>query len=150
MIARESVLELMDQAGAVFLATVDGSDPRVRAMVNLRRSDQYPSAAAFCRRQSFTCYFTTSLASSKVRELRANPSAAVYYCDPESVHGVMLSGRIEILEDPDLKKTLWHDAWRIYWPAGPTDPDLVVLRLSPALATGWWGTVPFTFELGAP
>jgi general stress protein 26 len=150
MVARESVLELMNQAGAVFLATVDGSSPRIRAMVNLRRRDLYPSAAAFCQRQGFTCYFTTSLSSGKVRELRANPQAAIYFCDPERVHGAMLTGLVEILDDPELKKTLWDDSWRIYWPAGPDDPDLVILRLAPALATGWWGTTPFTFELAAP
>ncbi len=66
-------------------------------------------------------YLSASAASSKVREIRANPTVAVYYCDPGAVHGISLSGRMEILSDPELKRELWDDSWRIYWPAGPDD-----------------------------
>ncbi len=144
---KDRALALMDGAAAVYLATAEGGRPRIRAMVNLRRRDLYPGAAAFCRGQGFTVYFSTSLASGKVREIRANPAVAVYYCDPEKFHGVMLAGEMEVLCDAGLKETLWSDDWRIYWPAGPGDPDYVVLRLKPARAEGWRGTAPFHFGL---
>ncbi len=148
MIDREAVLKLMDESAAVYLATVDGTDPRIRALVNLRRRDLYPGASEFCRSRGGTVYFSTSGASSKVREIRANPQAAVYYCDPSSTHGISLSGRMEILCDPELKRALWSDAWRIYW-QGPEDPDYVVLRMKPTGAVGWWGTEPFEIEAGS-
>ncbi len=147
---QKAVLSLMDEADAVYLATIDGATPRIRAMVNLRRSDLYPAASAVCRKEGFTVYFSTSLGSGKVRELRANPRASVYYCDPKRFQGVMLSGRVEILTDPALKMALWSDSWRVYWPQCASDADYVVLRMKPEQATGWWGTTTFHFEVTAP
>jgi len=148
MIDREAVLKLMEESAAVYLATVDGGDPRIRALVNLRRQDLYPGPSEFCRSQGGTVYLATSGACSKVREIRANPQVAVYYCDPSSVRGISLSGRMEVLSDPELKCALWSDAWRIYW-QGPDDPDYVVLRMKPTGAVGWWGTQPFQLEAGS-
>jgi general stress protein 26 len=148
MVDREAILKLMNESGAVYLATVDGTTPRIRALVNLRRSDFHPVASEFCRKQGSTVYLTTSAASAKVRELRANSAASVYYCDPTETHGVALSGRMEILSDPELKRILWCKGWRIYWPAGPADPDYVVLRMTPTSAEGWWGSAPLAIEAG--
>jgi general stress protein 26 len=149
MVEREAILKLMDEAGAVILATVDGTSPRIRALSNLRRADLYPSASRFCRSQGLTLYLATSWASAKVREIRANPSTAAYYCDPQKVRGITLSGSIEILSDPELKRTLWEEVWRIYWPGGPEEDDFVVLRMKPTHAEGWWGTEPFEIEAGS-
>ncbi len=149
MMDRQAVLDLMDRSDAVYLATVDGAVPRIRAMVNLRRQDLYPGAAEFCRAAGFTAYFCTSAASGKVRELRANPAASVYYADPLQFHGVELSGRAEVLDDAKLKQTLWDDSWRIYWPAGAADPDCVIVRVVPSEASGWWGSQPFRLDLGS-
>ncbi len=145
-IDKEAILKIMNEADAVYLATVNGTSPRLRPLVNLRRVDLYPGAGDFCRKQAFTCYFSTSIASGKIKELRANPSVAVYYCDPKQTRGIELSGTMEILTDPELKKSLWDDDWRVYW-SGPDDPDYVVLRLKAASASGWWGTEPFLFDL---
>jgi general stress protein 26 len=143
----ERCLKLMDESDAVVLATVDGTRPRLRALWNLRRPDRFPSAAACCRAQGLTALFATPLASSKIRDIRANPAVSLYYCDASSVCGVMLAGRAEVLTDPALKLALWHDGWTIYWPAGAADPDYCVLRVVPSEAAGWWGTEPFSFRV---
>jgi general stress protein 26 len=147
MIDKQSLLEVMDRSDAVYLATVSGNSPRIRAMVNLRRRDLYPAPSEVCRGEGFTTYFATSLSSGKVGEIRADPAVAVYYCDPVRFLGVMFSGQMEILTSPDLKNALWNDAWLRYWPDGAGEPDYVVLRLRPAAATGWWGGSPFFVDL---
>lgn len=147
MVDREAVFKLMNESSAVYLATVDGSAPRIRALVNLRRSDLYPTASQYCREQGATVFLTTSAASAKVRELRANPAAAVYYCDPNRYQGVSFSGRVEILTDPELKRALWCEDWRFFWPGGADDPDYVVIRMKPASAEGWWNDAPFEVEV---
>lgn len=146
MADREAVLEMMSEAEAVYVATVSDGAPRVRALVNLRR-DRYPGACDFCRQEGFTSYFSTSMASGKVSDIRANSSVAVYYSTPSRTRGIELRGNMEILTDSGLKKALWQEEWRIYWPAGADDPDYVVLRLKPAHAAGWWGTAPFQLEM---
>jgi general stress protein 26 len=147
MIDKQAVLEMMNEAEAVYLGTVSDGAPRVRALVNLRRRDMEPRACEFCRTEGFTSYFSTSLASAKVSEIRANSSAAVYYSNPTLTRGVELRGRVEILTDPAIRETLWQKEWSIYWPGGADDPDYVVLRLVPDHAAGWWGTAPFHLEL---
>jgi general stress protein 26 len=146
MIDKQSLLDLMNNADAVYLATVDGSIPRIRAMVNLRRQDLYPGAAPRCRGEGFTVYMATSASSGKIRELRANPNVSTYYCDPRQFHAITLTGKVEILLDPDLKKELWCDDWRIYWPNGPVESDYIVLRLEPVEATACWGTDTFHLD----
>ncbi len=143
----ERCLKLMDESAAVCLATVNGPVPRLRALWNLRRQDRFPSAAGFCRKQCLIAYFATSVSSGKIRDIRANPAVSLYYCDADNVCGVMLAGRAEIVADPGLKRTLWHDSWSIYWAGGAADPDYCVLRVTPYEAVGWWGTSPFYFEV---
>ncbi len=142
----ERCLKLMDESAAVCVATVNGAAPRQRALWNLRRQDRFPAAAEFCRKQGLVAYLSTSLSSGKIREVRANPAVSLYYCDTDNVCGVMLAGRAEILTEPGLKRTLWHDSWSIYW-AGAADPDYCILRVTPSEAVGWWGINPFYFKV---
>ena len=59
----------------------------------------------------------------------------------------MLSGKIEIETDLEIKRQIWQDGWERYYPQGPTDPDYTVLRLRPLLARGWYQGKPFKFKL---
>ena len=59
----------------------------------------------------------------------------------------MLSGEIEEVADKQLKKQLWQDAWKMFWPGGVDDPEYIVLKLSPVFARGGYQQAPFEFEL---
>ncbi len=145
--ALERCRKVMDESDTAVLATVNGGRPRLRALWNLRRADRFPWAAARCRAEGLRALLATSLASTKIADIRANPAVALYYCDAANVCGVMLSGRAEILTDAALKSALWHDSWAVYWPAGAGDPDYCVLRVTPDEAAGWWGAEPFSCRL---
>lgn len=141
-------LELMNTAEAVYLATVDADGrPRIRAMCNLRREDRYPGTGRFCQSApGFTVHLGTSLSCGKIADIRANANVAVYYCDPKMFRGLMLGGRMEVLTDPDLRRACWQEQWRVYYPAGPEDPEWVILRLAPETACGFRGTAMFAFD----
>jgi general stress protein 26 len=147
MTDRERVLELMDEAEVVYLATVSGAAPRIRIVANLRRRDVYPATAGFCRKAGFKVYFATSASSGKIREIRENPAVAAYYAIPAMSRAVMLSGRAEIVTDSCVKKALWSEKWRSHWPGGVDDPNFAVLRLTPTRAEGWWGAARIDFEV---
>lgn len=143
MIDKQQVLDLMDTAEAVYLATVSPKGPRIRALVNLRRADRYPHPSKTARTDDFTVYMSTSRSSDKVREIAADSNVSVYYSEPKTFHGVMLCGTAEVVEDPAVKLALWSEDWRIYWADGPLNPDHVILRVRVSEVRGWWGSEPF-------
>lgn len=146
MVKDNDVLKLMDEAEVVYLATISDKGPRIRALVNLRRADLYPGPSKTARADGFTVYLATSLASDKIKDIRANPAISVYYCDPKTFHGAMLAGKAEILDDPELKKALWSWDWRVYWPTGAADPDFIVVRMKPDEIKGWWSGAAFAID----
>lgn len=135
-------LDVMNRAAAVYLATIAGQTPRIRALVNLRRADLYPGPSAIAQTGDGTVYLTTAKSSDKVREIEIHAAVAVYYCLPERFLGVMIGGEAEILTDQTLKQALWSEDWRIYWPEGPSATDYVVVRIVPKEIRGWHGTTP--------
>ena len=131
---------LIESAEAAFLTNI-GRDgfPDTRAMLNLRNAAQYPGLRDFfSKRDPFQLYFSTNTASRKVAQMKENPNVSVYYCQPKSFHGVMLGGKIEIVEDDNIKQALWQPGWEIYYPKGFNDPDHTVLRMSPLFLRGWY------------
>jgi general stress protein 26 len=144
-------LELMRQAADVYFSTVDDDGfPHTRCLFNLRCASRFPglqSVFAGHDRDLMT-YLGTNTSSAKMRHIRANPRVAIYYCEPASFHGVMLSGQIEIVDEPAIRRSLWQKGWEMYYPQGPDDPDFTVLRLFPIRARGWWQAA-FEFNLPA-
>lgn len=146
MVDKKQVLTLMDEAEVVYLATIGERGPRIRALVNLRRTDLFPGPSKIARTDDFTVYLATSLASDKTKDIRSRPEVSLYYCDPKTFHGVTLNGKAEVLDDPELKKALWSWDWRVYWPSGAGDPDFIILRIKADEIRGWWSGRPFTLE----
>jgi len=147
MISKEQLLDVMNHAPAVYLATVSDGRPHLCALVNLRNSALYPEQSSVARADGFTLLLSTSAATQKVRELRLNAQAAVYFCQPQSYHGVEFQGRMEIVDDAQLKAQLWCEDWRIYWPEGPSASDYVILHMRPERARGWRDNAPFEVDL---
>ena len=137
---KEVSLKLIESADAAFLTNI-GRDgfPDTRAMLNLRNAAQYPGLRDFFSKlDPFQLYFSTNTASRKVAQIKDNPNVSVYYCQPKSFHGVMLGGKIEIVEDVSIKQALWQPGWEVYYPKGFDDPDHTVLRLSPLFLRSWY------------
>lgn len=149
---KRASLELLYSAEAAYVTTIDEDGlPQTRCMFNLRNKSKFPKLIdMFSEHQDdFMIYLSTNTSSEKVAQIKKNPAVCVYYCLPKDFHGMMLSGNIEIVDDPKIRETLWHDGWERYYPTGPHDPDHTVLRLRPAKAKGWYKGRAFAFEIGA-
>lgn len=147
---RSACRELMETSLAAYLTTLDADGyPRTRAMLNLRHRAQYPRLVALYggHEDDLLTYFTTNTSSLKVAQIKANPKAAAYYCDPPSFRGLMLGGDLEVIDDATLRHGIWTDGWERYYPGGPDDPDHTVLRLRPQFAEGWWRGERIAFRL---
>lgn len=66
----------------------------------------------------------------RVQQYRKNPKACLYFCDKRFFKGVMLTGTMEVLENPASKEMLWQEGDTMYYPEGVTDPDYCVLRFT--------------------
>ena len=147
---KQECLKLMETADAAYLSTIDSDGfPQTRVMGNLRNTKQYPGLKSMFSEHSedFLIYLTTSASSGKMAQMRANPKVSVYFCNPSEFLGLMLGGKIDVVEDGELKKQLWQDGWEVYWPGGADGPEFTVLRLLPDLAKGWHKEGAFGFKL---
>jgi general stress protein 26 len=141
-------LHLMQTAENIYLVTSGSTGyPDIRSVFNLRNTQKYPTFEHHFRQhdRDFMVLIGTNTSSIKVRELRADPRASLYYCLPDQLHGMMLCGEFEILQDDELRRNLWLDNWIMYYPQGYTDPDYAVLRMFPKFAKGWYRARPFDF-----
>lgn len=116
----KSIGNLVDKAGSAFVCYIDeGGFPVTKAMLAPRE-----------REGLHTFYFTTNTSSNKIRCLRENPKASIYFVDRRFFRGVSLFGMAEVLEDDESKQRIWKTGDTIYYKGGVTDPDYCVLRFT--------------------
>lgn len=116
----KTVGTIIGKQSTAFIGSVDEDGfPNVKAMLAPRK-----------REGIRVFYFTTNTSSRRVGQYRANPRACVYFCDRRFFRGVMLKGRMEILEDSESKEMIWQPGDTMYYPLGVTDPDYCVLKFT--------------------
>ncbi|UCG01555.1 MAG: pyridoxamine 5'-phosphate oxidase family protein [Candidatus Heimdallarchaeota archaeon] len=131
---RDFCLKVINSMKTVCLTTI-GSDefPYTRAVFNLRDPKTFPELTRVFEdhNDDFLVYISTNTSSSKVTHIRSHSAVSLYYHDPEDFRGVMLSGNIEIVEDMAIKRELYLDWWKKYYPKGVEDEDYTILKLKP-------------------
>ena len=111
---------ILDKQSVVFISSVDENGmPNTKAMLAPRK-----------REGIRVIYFHTNTSSMRVQQYRKNPKACLYFCDKRFFKGFMLTGIMEVLEDPASKEMLWQEGDTMYYPEGVTDPDYCVLRFT--------------------
>lgn len=114
--------------------------PEIRALLNLANPKKYPrlkNKAIFVDGETLTIYFTTNTSSRKVRQLRANNKACLYFVLPKKFKGVSTIGTMEEVLDMDVKKDFWHKTWLMYYHKGPTDPDYTLMKFTSKYMHCW-------------
>lgn len=80
-------------------------------------------------------WFFAEADSPKVRNVRANANVNVGYAGSSS--WVSLSGTAEIVRDPAKNEELWNAFAGVWFPDGPTDPNVVLIRVHAESAEYW-------------
>jgi general stress protein 26 len=80
-------------------------------------------------------WFATDMDSGKVDEILAKPAVCVTMAGDDRF--VSLSGLAQIVNDRNEIQRLWKDAWKLWFPAGPEDPRLVLIRVHAAEGEYW-------------
>lgn len=72
-----------------------------------------------------------------VTDIQREALVNVAYADPDSDRYVSVSGEAEVVEDPAKKEALWNRAAEAWFPGGPTDPNLALVRVTIDHANYW-------------
>jgi general stress protein 26 len=76
-------------------------------------------------------WFATSGASKKCREVEADPRCGLALFDAQDGTTLSISGRGEVLRDRNLALALWDPSWTRWFPGGPGQRGLALLRVIP-------------------
>ena len=89
----------------------------------------YPRTAPMCSLKTEgidVVWFSTGTNSHKTKNYLANPKASVSYClDGNSIS---LIGDMEVVEDKQIKTSLWVDWFIKHFPLGIDDPNYCILK----------------------
>jgi general stress protein 26 len=84
-------------------------------------------------------WFLVERESNVVKEIHRNPHVGVTYADSVSHRYVSLSGTARVVEDRAVIGMMWRPSMESWFPAGPMDPALALLRVDPTVAWFWEG-----------
>lgn len=131
----EELLEGFDHAMLVSVAQDDSLHARPMAIAE--------SDGAMLR-------FATSNRSAKTAEVALHPRVSVVMQGDGAY--LAISGAARIIDDRKRARLLWQPGWKVWFPGGPDDPQLVLIEIDPERAEYWDRTgarrLEFLWEAG--
>lgn len=109
MKTRQQLFNFIAEQKTAFIASVDEDGfPNIKAMFSPGKMEG----------NSF--YFSTNTSSMRTQQFMKNPKASIYFYNRGrfKYKGIMLTGTVEVLQDADIKKELWHEKDIIYYSRG--------------------------------
>ena len=82
-------------------------------------------------------WFFTYASTPKVYEIENKPYVNVAFSDPKSQTYVSLSGRAELVRDPEKIKQLWQPSLKAWFPKGVDEPDIALIKINADQAEYW-------------
>lgn len=92
-------------------------------------------------------FFMTDAGSMKVIDINTNPRVLLAFCSESSNRYVTVSGVASAEKDPARAKSLWNLQTQAWWPDGPGDPNLLILRVRPEDVEYWDGPSKISYSL---
>jgi general stress protein 26 len=121
------VWEIIEQVGVCMLTTQFGGGLRARPL------------EARPNRDAGVIFFVTDIHSAKEDEIEAAPDIGLVFIDPSDKAYLSITGRARVVRDADAIKAAWRKTDEVWWPDGPTSPDVCLLQIEPVTAELWDG-----------
>ena len=116
----QTIGNMIDKSSLTQICYIDEGDyPITKAMLKPREREGIK-----------VFWFSTNTSSNKVKFLKENPKASIYFVDKRFFRGVSLIGTIEVLETIEAKERIWQEGDTTYYQGGVTDPDYCVLKFT--------------------
>jgi general stress protein 26 len=123
----DRVWDIIEKVGVAMLTTKFGGGLRARPL------EARPDRAAGI------IWFLTDMRSGKDDEVAASPDIGLVFIDAGDKAYLSITGRAEALRDTAQAAAIWKSSDQVWWPGGPDDPTLRVLRVEPKTAELWDG-----------
>ena len=82
-------------------------------------------------------WFLTRESSEKVHEVKEDRHVTLTFADPSNQKYVTLKGRALVSQDHAKVHELWNAMYKAWFPKGPEDPDIAVLRVNVSEGDYW-------------
>jgi general stress protein 26 len=92
---------------------------------------------AIADRAADCLWFVTDDRGAKDNEIGAAPDVCLAFADTHSNAYLSVTGQAELSRDPAKARELWSSEAQAWWPNGPGDPVVRVLRVVPDSAEFW-------------
>jgi general stress protein 26 len=121
------VWDIIEQAGVGMLTTRFGDGLRARPL------EPRPE-----REEGVIC-FVVDVRGGKDDEIERAPEVCLVLIDHKDKAYLSVSGRAAVTQDEAKARAIWKKTDNVWWPDGPGDPNVRVLRLVPERAELWDG-----------
>lgn len=79
--------------------------------------------------------FVTSIDDAKAEEIRNDANVCVSLQKGQKY--VSLSGTAELVQDRERLKSMWNEAWKVWYPDGPDSPEVTLLKVNATVGEYW-------------
>ena len=121
----DRVWDIAEKIRICMLTTIAGERLRSRPM------------HAMPDRQAGCLWFVTDQRGAKEDEIKAAPEVCLAFADTGSNTFLSIAGHAEMMRDAAKAKELWSTEAQAWWPNGPADPEVRVLRVAAESAEFW-------------
>jgi general stress protein 26 len=90
-------------------------------------------------RDAEVIWFLTDKRGLKDDEIEADAKVCLTFVYPKDKVYLSITGKAFVGRDPERAEALWNEEQRVWWPGGPEDPNLLVMRVEPERAEMWDG-----------
>ena len=120
----EKLRKILDDFRVAMTVTVGNDGALIARPMSIARMDD-----------DGTMYFATSVGTEKVHEVVEDSRMAVTVQSKGAYAAV--NGKATVSRDRKLIEALWSDAWKPFFPGGPSDPDIVIVTFRPESGEYW-------------
>jgi general stress protein 26 len=90
-------------------------------------------------RDSGLIWFLIDVRGLKDDEVEVDPNVCLTFVYPEEKVYLSITGKAFAGRDREQAKRLWNHKQQVWWPGGPEDPNLLVMKVEPERAEIWDG-----------
>lgn len=123
----EKLREMIKDIDLCMLTTVDESDDLHSRPMSLNGDVD----------EQGNLWFFTSSNSHKASEIERTPNVNVSFIDTDQQHYVSISGDAELVHDKQKIKELWKPILKAWFPDGPDQADIALLKVKVKKAEYW-------------